>query len=79
MLSCRTGSTRTSRGRLGLVALLLALAGVGWSWTADQMRGMDAGPWTDLGTLGWFLGVWVVMIAAMMFPSIAPTIALFHG
>ena len=38
---------------------------------------MDAGPWTSLGTLGWFLGVWVVMMAAMMFPSVAPTIALY--
>ena len=38
---------------------------------------MDAGPWTALGTFGWFLGVWVVMMAAMMFPSIAPTIALY--
>ena len=33
------------------------------------MRGMDEGPWTSLGTLGWFLGVWVVMMAAMMLPS----------
>jgi len=38
---------------------------------------MDAGPWTALGTLGWFLGVWVVMMAAMMLPSVAPTVALF--
>ena len=28
-------------------------------------------------TLGWFLGVWVVMMAAMMFPSVAPTVALY--
>src|SRR4051794_2318778 len=41
------------------------------------MRGMDAGPGTDLGTLGWFIGVWVVMMAAMMFPSVAPTVALY--
>ena len=41
------------------------------------MNGMDDGPWTDLGTLGWFLGVWVVMMAAMMFPSVAPTVALY--
>ena len=41
------------------------------------MRGMDDGPWTALGTLGWFLGVWVVMMAAMMFPSLAPTVALY--
>ena len=38
---------------------------------------MDAGPGTDLGALGWFLGVWVVMMAAMMFPSLAPTAALY--
>jgi predicted metal-binding membrane protein len=65
------------RVRLGLVAALFVLAGVGWWWTARQMGGMDAGPWTDLGTLGWFLGVWVVMMAAMMFPSVAPTVALY--
>jgi predicted metal-binding membrane protein len=41
------------------------------------MHGMDAGPWTALGSLGWFLGVWVVMMAAMMFPSVAPVIALY--
>ena len=41
------------------------------------MRGMDNGPWTGLGTVGWFLGVWVVMMAAMMFPSVAPTVALY--
>ena len=41
------------------------------------MRGMDNGPWTGLGTIGWFLGVWVVMMAAMMFPSVSPTVALY--
>ena len=65
------------RARLGLVALLFVLAGFGWWWTAGQMRGMDNGPWTGLGTLGWFLTVWVVMMAAMMFPSVAPTVALY--
>jgi hypothetical protein len=44
------------RPRLVLVAALLALAGAGWWWTVRQMRGMDEGPWTGLGTLGWFLG-----------------------
>ena len=65
------------RARLALVALLFALAGVGWWWTVREMRGMDNGPWTGLGTLGWFLAVWVVMMAAMMFPSVAPTVALY--
>lgn len=66
-----------ARGRLTLVLALLALAGLAWWSTADRMAGMDAGPGTDLGALGWFLGVWVVMMAAMMFPSLAPTVALY--
>jgi predicted metal-binding membrane protein len=41
------------------------------------MRGMDNGPWTGLGGLGWFISLWVVMMAAMMFPSVAPTVALY--
>lgn len=65
------------RLRIGLVALLVALAIVAWWWTAREMRGMDGGPWTSLGGLGWFVGVWVVMMAAMMFPSVAPTVALY--
>jgi predicted metal-binding membrane protein len=66
-----------ARARLGLVAVLFVLAGIGWWWTVDQMRDMDNGPWTELGTLGWFLGVWVVMMAAMMLPSVSPTVALY--
>jgi predicted metal-binding membrane protein len=66
-----------ARVRLGLVALLFALATLAWLLTVDRMRGMDEGPGTDLGTLGWFLGVWVVMMAAMMFPSVSPTVALY--
>lgn len=66
-----------ARARLGLVALLFALAAFAWWLTVDRMRGMDEGPGTDLGTLGWFLGVWVVMMAAMMFPSVSPTVALY--
>jgi len=65
------------RTRLGLVALLFAIAAVAWWWTADQMQGMDNGPWSALGTLPWFVGVWVVMMAAMMVPSLVPTVALY--
>jgi predicted metal-binding membrane protein len=65
------------RSRLGLVALLLLLAGLAWWATASQMAGMDTGPGADLGALGWFVGVWVLMMAAMMFPSVAPTVALY--
>jgi predicted metal-binding membrane protein len=66
-----------ARARFGLVAGLFALAGIGWWWTLVRMQGMDDGPWTALGALGWFLATWVVMMAAMMFPSVAPTVALY--
>jgi predicted metal-binding membrane protein len=68
-----------ARSRLGLVAALFAFAGVGWWSTSERMRGIDEGPWTGLGTLSWFLVAWIVMMAAMMFPSVAPTVALFHA
>jgi predicted metal-binding membrane protein len=60
-----------------LVAALLVVAGIGWASMAKLRQGMDAGPWTGLGTLGWFLGAWVVMTTAMMLPSVAPTVALY--
>ena len=56
------------------VAALLGVALVTWIVTLERMRGMDAGPGTDLGGLGWFVGVWVTMMAAMMLPSTAPMV-----
>ena len=69
-------ATRTERA---LVTVLLGLAGLSWWWTIERMHGMDNGPWTSLGTLGWFLGVWSVMMAAMMLPSAIPAVALYTG
>jgi predicted metal-binding membrane protein len=62
--------------QLGLIGLLVVLAAVAWAATDDRMSGMDAGPGSDPGTLGFFIGVWVVMMAAMMFPSIAPMVLM---
>jgi predicted metal-binding membrane protein len=58
--------------------LLLGGAIATWIVTAVRMRGMDAGPGTDLGGFGWFLGVWTTMTAAMMLPSAAPMVLVFH-
>lgn len=65
------------RTELGMVAVLLAAAGLAWWSTADRMAGMDAGPGAALGSVGWFTGVWATMMAAMMLPSLAPTAAVF--
>ena len=66
-----------TRARYGLVALLFVLAALCWWRTAGEMQDLDAGPWTQLGTFAWFIGVWIVMMAAMMLPSVSPTVALY--
>jgi predicted metal-binding membrane protein len=66
-----------ARARLGLVALLVGLAALAWWSTIRTMAGMGASPGADLGTLGWFVGVWVVMMAGMMLPAVSPTVALY--
>ena len=60
----------TARSRTTIV--LVAGAVGAWAVTVVRMRGMDGGPGTDLGALGWYLGVWVTMTAAMMLPSAVP-------
>lgn len=62
--------------QLGLIGALLVLAAVAWVVSDGRMQEMDTGPGTDLGGVGWFVGVWVVMMAAMMFPSIAPMVVM---
>jgi predicted metal-binding membrane protein len=54
------------------VLLLTTVAGVCWAVTVDRTRGMNMGPGTDLGGLGWFAVVWLTMMAAMMLPSVSP-------
>jgi predicted metal-binding membrane protein len=58
-------------------ALVLGAALVAWIVTVERMSGMDMGPGTNLGGAGWFMGIWVTMMAAMMLPSAAPMLLLF--
>jgi predicted metal-binding membrane protein len=63
--------------RLGLIGTLVLLAAVGWLVTNERMAGMDMGPGTNPGTLGFWVTAWVVMMAAMMFPSISPMVVMY--
>ena len=63
-------------GEAGLALLLLALAAVAWLVVDRRMAGMDAGPWTDLGTIGFYVPSWVAMTAAMMFPALVPMVVI---
>ncbi len=66
-------------GQLLVIGALLALAIVAWVLTDLRMEGMDAGPGTDPGAFGFYVTTWVVMMAAMMFPSIAPMVLMFRS
>jgi predicted metal-binding membrane protein len=76
-VGARSTAARLERGQLALLGLLLALAVVAWLVTNDRMGGMEAMPGMGLGGLGFYVTVWVVMMAAMMFPSVAPTVLMY--
>ena len=71
------GPFRPERAQLGLLGLLLALAVLAWLVTDNRMGGMESEPGMDLGGLGFYVTVWVAMMAAMMFPSVAPTVLMY--
>src|SRR5581483_515549 len=78
-MSAYAGARRwTQPSQVTTAVILLAAALITWIVTVSRMRGMDAGPGTDLGSVGWYVGVWVTMMAAMMFPAAAPMVLIFH-
>ena len=70
--------TRVHLGQAAIVVALVGVAGLGWLLTGERMAGMDEGPGTDLGSLGFYVSIWVAMMAAMMLPSAAPMV-LVHS
>jgi predicted metal-binding membrane protein len=65
-------------GQLIVLAALLVLAAVAWLISDLRMSGMDPGPGTDPGAFGFYVVTWVVMMAAMMFPSIGPMVLTYR-
>jgi predicted metal-binding membrane protein len=57
-----------------VLAATIGLAAASWIVALWQMRGMDMGVATRLGSFGSFIAVWVVMMAAMMLPAAAPAV-----
>jgi predicted metal-binding membrane protein len=55
----------------------LGIAVASWVVTVRQMRGMDMGAATDLGSLAFFMGVWISMMAAMKLPGAVPALLRF--
>jgi predicted metal-binding membrane protein len=47
-----------------------------WLAAGHRMAGMDEGAFTDPGAFGFYVSLWVVMMAAMMLPSAAPMVVV---
>ena len=67
MTSDRTATTAALAATLGLTA-------AAWVVAVRQMNGMDMGVATELGSLAFFVPLWVTMMAAMMLPGAAPAV-----
>jgi predicted metal-binding membrane protein len=65
-----------------VLGLLLALAAMAWALLALQASSGDADMAMASPTMGMqaplFLAIWVVMMVAVMFPTVAPMILTFH-
>src|SRR5207302_973437 len=59
--------------------VLVALAAAAWALTLAQARRMGNGPRTMGLALPLFLALWVLMLVAMMLPSVAPVAALMYS
>jgi predicted metal-binding membrane protein len=79
------------RDRFVIAAGLAALSGLAWVSVARMatmpargmstmaMPSMPGMGWGEAPGLVWLIGMWAVMMVAMMLPSAAPTILLFAG
>lgn len=67
------GATGSTARLTAALAVTLGAAAC-WVVAIRQMRGMDMGVATRLGSFGSFTVVWLVMMAAMMLPGAAPAV-----
>jgi predicted metal-binding membrane protein len=64
--------------RLLTIGPLLVLAVLCWAVVLKWMGGQNAGSGADPGPLGFFTATWAVMMAAMMLPSVWPTVLVYR-
>jgi predicted metal-binding membrane protein len=66
-----------ARRRASAFLVLGLLAVIAWIASVDRMDGMTMGSRFSVGSLGFFVVLWVLMMAAMMFPSVWPAVAMY--
>src|SRR5687768_139571 len=73
--AAKTATTRTATATTAVaLTVTLGLAAASWVVAVRQMNAMGPDTATRLGSFAFFVGLWVVMMAAMMLPGAAPEI-----
>lgn len=62
---------------VAVAAVVLSAAAIGWAATIDSAAEMGNGPGTMGQRLGTFVVFWVLMMAGMMLPTVAPVALLY--
>jgi len=70
----RVTAMRSGGSAAAAAALTLGLAAGAWVVAVRQMDGMDMGVATQLGSVAFFVPLWVWMMAAMMLPGAVPAV-----
>ncbi|TMG56432.1 MAG: DUF2182 domain-containing protein [Chloroflexi bacterium] len=73
----RFGRLALTAAAFSMLVALLALAGVGWAYVSAQSGSMTMSVRVDFESFAIFLATWVIMMAAMMFPSVAPVVLVY--
>ena len=79
MLTSRSSVSTNVKGAATAAALTatLGLPAVAWVAAVRLMNGMDMGVATGLGSFGFFVALWVSMMAAMMLPGATPAVVRY--
>lgn len=73
----RFGRVALTGAALAILVALLTLAGIAWAYVSAQGGSMAMSTGADFESFVIFLPTWVVMMAAMMFPSVAPAVLVY--
>jgi predicted metal-binding membrane protein len=68
---------RGSRRGTATAIVFGCLAVGAWMSSVGALRGVGMADRFSVGSIGFFVALWVVMMAAMMFPSVWPAVAMF--
>ncbi len=76
-LEARYGRVALSGAAVAILVSLLALSALAWARTAELAMAMAPELALDVESLALFVSTWAVMMAAMMFPSVAPVVLVY--